>query len=126
MFEVVPAQTPLTSVATLVQSFAQSSLAENSPEALYASIEIRQGHSRSTSVTKTCLTTLRRCRGEIKASPRANKKPTEVPEDTPMVLTEEELRKLLDECRGTEWRTGAGTMRLPVPCSWTRDPAAVS
>ncbi len=41
--------------------------------------------------------------GEIKRSPMANMKPPHVPEESPPVLSEEDLRKLLKACEGKDF-----------------------
>lgn len=41
--------------------------------------------------------------GEVRVSPMANMRPPHVPEEPPPVLTDEELRRLLKACEGTEF-----------------------
>jgi len=52
--------------------------------------------------------------GEIRASPMANMRPPHVPEEPPAVLTEDELRRLLKSCEGTDFpeRRDAAILRL--------------
>ena len=54
--------------------------------------------------------------GEIRTSPMATMRPPHVPEEPPPVLSDDELRRLLKVCEGTEFaeRRGCGWARIPA------------